>query len=81
VRVHHQLLKNIHSDLERLARINAPPEATEEMIPALLANYSYPADREELYAQRLRYGLYHYYSRRYRGANSLEQPRMEDSEQ
>ena len=81
VRVQHHLLHNIHSDLERFAKINAPPEATEEMIPDLLANYSYQADREELYAQRLRYGLYHYFSRRYRGANSLEQPRLEDSEQ
>lgn len=74
-------IRNIAKHMERLAKRNAPPEATEDLIPALLADFSFPAERHEIYWQRLRYGLYQYYARHYRPSNSLEQHRLEDSEQ
>lgn len=73
--VHAQLktLKSILKGLERLAKRNAPPEKTEELISALVADMSLPAKRREQYVQRLRHGLYYYYSRRYRPIESFEQ--------
>lgn len=59
------LLKDIRKRLERLHDKNAPPEATETLIQPLLSKINFPPDRAELYTQRLRYGLFHYYRRHY----------------
>jgi glyoxylase-like metal-dependent hydrolase (beta-lactamase superfamily II) len=66
VRTQLRLIKMISSGLERLAKRNAPPEKTESLIPRLLKDLSPPSKLRENYAQRLRYGLFQYYSRRYR---------------
>jgi len=75
--VHSQIktLKNIIKGMDRLSKRNAPPEATESLIPGLLANMSFPTHLEEQYLQRLRYGLSVYYARyvRYRGASNHDQ--------
>jgi hypothetical protein len=42
------------------------------MIPALMANYQIPAERQKQYFQRLAHGLNHYFSRHYRPAASNE---------
>jgi cyclase len=73
-------LKDVMVKLERMEEKNALPEATEDLIPDLLAELSFTRDKQVRYAQRLRYGLYHYYSRRYRSSNSLEH-RMEEDEE
>lgn len=73
VRAQLRYLKNLVKGLERLAKRNAPPEKTEDLIPKLLADISLPADRREHYIQRLRHGLYHYYSRHYRSLDSSDQ--------
>ncbi len=66
VRAQLRYIKKLLNGLERLAKRNAPPEKTESLIPRLLNDLSPPAMLRENYAQRLRYGLFQYYSRRYR---------------
>ena len=66
------LLKKAARQIERLAAKNALPEKTEDMIPGLLSNLSYPAELQEKYTQRLRAGLYQYYTRLYRPHTSIE---------
>ncbi len=65
LRAQRRMLKYIHRRLETLAGREAEPEATEQLIPKLLSDIEYPEERQEQYEQRLRYGLYHYYSRHY----------------
>lgn len=71
-----KILKNILQGLERLAKKNAPPEKTEGMISRLISNMSLPAKRREHYVQRLRHGLYFYYSQHYQPLESLDEEKM-----
>jgi glyoxylase-like metal-dependent hydrolase (beta-lactamase superfamily II) len=73
VRAQLKSLKSILKGLERLARHNALPEKTEDLISSLIADMNLPPKRREQYVQRLRHGLYYYYSRRYRPLDSFEQ--------
>jgi glyoxylase-like metal-dependent hydrolase (beta-lactamase superfamily II) len=65
-----EMLKNnlahILDILEQAARADISPEATENLIPALLSNLKIPSQIEDQYAQRLRHGLAQYYARHYR---------------
>lgn len=81
VRAQHHYLKNIARGMERLAKRNAAPEATEDLIPGLLNEVEYPPDRQEQYTQRLRSGLYQYYTRRYRPSSALEPVHFEETDQ
>jgi glyoxylase-like metal-dependent hydrolase (beta-lactamase superfamily II) len=65
-RAHLQFLRTVLKGTERLAKRNAPPEATEALVPKLLEHFPSPPDRLELYAQRLRHGIYQYYAQRYK---------------
>jgi glyoxylase-like metal-dependent hydrolase (beta-lactamase superfamily II) len=76
-----QFLKLAAKGIERLARRNSGPEATEELIPSLLAELSFEPEWQEIYTHRLRYGLYQYYARHYRPSSSLEPPVVEEDEQ
>jgi glyoxylase-like metal-dependent hydrolase (beta-lactamase superfamily II) len=58
-------LEKIHQRLEQLAARKALPYETESLVPALLADLEFPAQREAQYRQRLIYGLHHYYVRHY----------------
>lgn len=71
-------LKSILKGLERLSRRNAPPEKTEDLIPGLITEMHLPARRREHYIQRLRHGLYYYYSRHYRPIESFDQDETQD---
>lgn len=73
VRAQLKSLKNILKGLERLAKRNAPPENTEALIGGVIADLSLPTKRREQYIQRLRHGLYYYYTRSYRSLESTEQ--------
>jgi len=75
-----QLLKNILKGIERLAKKDAPPEASGDLIPSLMKGVSYPPEFEEQYIQRLRFGLFQYYARRYRPASAQEQMVPENPE-
>lgn len=68
-----QFLRTTFKTLERLARRNAPVEATEAMATKLLEHFSAPPERLEIYAQRLRHGLAQYYTRHYRPSENPDQ--------
>lgn len=60
-----QLIENTYKNIETLAAEDPQPEATEKMIPAILASLRFLASEREAYTQRLRYGLAQYYLRHY----------------
>lgn len=61
----------VRERLQKLAEKKSLPEATEEIIPGLLSRFKYPIEHHEMYYQRLRWGLYHYYARHHH-PNQLE---------
>jgi len=63
-------LKAITKAIDRIAKRNPPPEATEKLIPGLLSGLSFLPEQYEQYAQRLRAGLYQYYIRLYQLGHS-----------
>lgn len=73
IRTQLKTLKKILQGMERLAKRNAPPDKTEGMISNLISDMSIPPQRREHYIQRLRHGLYYYYSQHYQPLESLEQ--------
>lgn len=81
VRLQQQFLKNTVKGLEKYARNNSPADTTENVVPKLLADLDYPPHLEEFYFQRLKHGLYQYYSRRYRPIEVENQTKQADSEQ
>ncbi len=80
VRAQYQFMKSILKGLEKLAKRNVASEATESLIPGLLAEMQFPPHLEEQYIQRLRYGLSQYYARRYRPLEIANQARPGDDE-
>jgi len=80
VRTQQRYLKTIHKGLERLAKRNAAPEATENQATSLLSEVSFPDKYLEQYTQRLRSGLYQYYTRHYRQETPIDQLDFEESE-
>jgi glyoxylase-like metal-dependent hydrolase (beta-lactamase superfamily II) len=82
VKTMQKLFETLINGLERLAKRNAPPEATQDLVPALMSEYGFKNERGSiLYTQRLRYGLYHYYNRRYRSAGTIEEQLREEEEE
>lgn len=72
IRAQLKTLKKILQGMERLAKRNAAPEKTEGLISNLISDMSIPPQRREHYIQRLRHGLYYYYSQHYQPLESLE---------
>jgi glyoxylase-like metal-dependent hydrolase (beta-lactamase superfamily II) len=73
-------LKNILKGMERLAKRNAPMEATESLIAGLVGEGHYAPHLEEHYLHRLRYGLSQYYARRYRPLDMASQFKPHEEE-
>lgn len=67
-----KILKQILHGLEKLSKKDAPPEMTEGLIADLISGMSLPGNRRKHYIQRLRHGLYYYYSQHYQSIESLE---------
>jgi glyoxylase-like metal-dependent hydrolase (beta-lactamase superfamily II) len=76
-----KLLKSISSSIEKLGAKNAPPEATQDLAAKLATKFTASGRQRELYLTRLKYGLHQYYSRRFRPANVIGQPEIEEEEQ
>jgi hypothetical protein len=66
--VHDQIhfLHRVDEAIGGLAKKSATPEDAASLAPNLLKNFAVPAGRETQYEQRLRYGLYHLFLRRFR---------------
>lgn len=63
-----KFLSTVQKNLERLAKRKSSPEATKKLVDKLLVGFNPPAKSKILYSQRLKYGLYHCYSRSYHSA-------------
>ncbi len=59
-------MRLVESHLKALAGQKASPEATASLIPELLKGFDFPEQRQEQYTQRLKWGLFYYFSRHYR---------------
>lgn len=73
IKAQSDLVKRMHDRLEKLAKRNASPDATEKLIDAFITSFKAPAAKHKQYAQRLRYGLRHYYARQYHMGTSAEE--------
>jgi len=80
VRAQQRYLKNIHKGLERLAKRDAAPEATENLVTSLLNEVDYPNKFSDQYTQRLRSGLFQYFIHHYRQETLSDQLDFEESE-
>lgn len=69
--INHQIkfLKDTLKRLDRLAARKSAPDATQSLVQPLLRRLKFAAARREQFAQRLRYGLRHYYMRNYKEKN------------
>ncbi len=76
-----KLLKDIDEQINLLGAKNALPENTQEIAAKLLPKYPAQGKLRELYQVRLRHGLHQFYARRFRPANVIGQPEIEDDEQ
>lgn len=65
-------LKDILKKLEKLTKKKQVGDMMESLIPSLLSNFKASAARQKQYAQRLRYGLKHYYNKHYQSSDSSE---------
>jgi glyoxylase-like metal-dependent hydrolase (beta-lactamase superfamily II) len=81
IRLQYEFLREVIDAMERLSKTSLTPEAIQDLVPALLSRYSFPAELRELYSVRLRYGLHHCFARRYRLINTLGQTEVADEEQ
>jgi glyoxylase-like metal-dependent hydrolase (beta-lactamase superfamily II) len=80
--IHNQqkVLKRLAKSLNTLAKKNSAPEATEKLIPNVLAGIKMPASRREQFSNRLRTGLYQYYLRHFRPASPFEETPAQEEE-
>jgi len=75
-----KIIKDISAHVENLGKKNAPPESTQDLASRLVNKFPASGKLKELYLVRLRYGLHQYYSRRFRPANVIGQPEIEEEE-
>jgi glyoxylase-like metal-dependent hydrolase (beta-lactamase superfamily II) len=71
IRAQRDYLDQVLNKIEKLAQKKSSPDAVENLITPLLNPFKIPANRHQKYTQRLRYGLYHYYSRHYHPASNV----------
>lgn len=70
IRAQKDYLEQVLNKVGKLAQKKSPPEAVENLVTPLLNPFKIPANRHQKYAQRLRYGLWHYYARHYHPASN-----------
>jgi glyoxylase-like metal-dependent hydrolase (beta-lactamase superfamily II) len=62
-------IKDAHKRLEKLSQKKQKVDLDGNLVQQLLSNFKVPSARQKQYAQRLRYGLKHYYARHYQSDN------------
>ncbi len=70
IKAQKEYLEHVYSRIEKLAQKKSPAEELEKLVTPLLASFKVPSTKHQKYAQRLRYGLYHYYARHYHPTSS-----------
>ena len=71
IKMQKDYLEQVLHKIEKFAQKKSGPDALENLISPLLAPFKVPASRHQKYAQRLRYGLYHYYARHYHPSSNV----------
>ena len=71
IKAQRDYLEQVLHRIEKLAQKKANPDALENLISPLLNPFKIPASRYQKYAQRLRYGLHHYYARHYHPSSTV----------
>lgn len=67
-----KFLIDVQKRLERLDKQKGSPDATEKMVTKLLDKFKFPDKLRDMYTSRLRYGLFHNFSKNYRPAKSAK---------
>ena len=65
IRKQAKFLQSLSKRLDRLFAKDAPPQATEKMIPSLLKKFDFSSRLRDKYYDRLQYGLNQYYTQHY----------------
>jgi glyoxylase-like metal-dependent hydrolase (beta-lactamase superfamily II) len=65
VRKQYQVLENIHNHLEALAKKGCEPKDTLKILPNILSSFSISTAKEEQFSQRLSWGLFTYFAKKY----------------
>lgn len=73
IRAQAEFIKRVHDRLEKMAKRESSPDATEKLIEPFLEGFKSSAARHKQYAQRLRYGLHQYYARHYHMGSSADE--------
>jgi len=60
-----EVLKRMHDRLDKLGKKKSSIAAADKLADQFLKDFKAPAARQKQYAQRLRYGLHHFYVRNY----------------
>ncbi|HET6846945.1 MAG TPA: hypothetical protein VFH29_08915, partial [Anaerolineales bacterium] len=68
-----ELTKKVHDRLEKLAKRGSSPDAAEKLAETFVTGFRGSSAKHKQFAQRLRYGLRHYYARHYKMGNSAEE--------
>lgn len=64
-----KFLKKVDARLEKMAGKKNLPAATENLVSSLMDELEFPASRRPQYTARLRYGLFHYFTRHFHELN------------
>jgi glyoxylase-like metal-dependent hydrolase (beta-lactamase superfamily II) len=76
-----KILKIVSEEIGRMEPSNSEPDAIQNLATKLLHKYSASPKLRDLFATRLRYGLYQCYLRRFLPANVIVQPDMQEVEE
>ncbi len=76
-----KILKIVAEEIGQMEASNTEPEAIQVLASKLLHKYSASPKLRDLFATRLRYGLYQCYLRRFLPANVIGQPDLEEEEE
>lgn len=68
-----ELITFIHGKLEKMAARGSHADSTEKLVEPIVSKFKSSTARHKQYAQRLRYGLRHYYARHYHMGSAAEE--------
>jgi cyclase len=73
--VHQQLetIQKVHSTMEDLVQAPADGQAIDHLVPELLAGMQISPERQEMYSQRLHWGLENYFTHHYNSSDNEEE--------
>jgi glyoxylase-like metal-dependent hydrolase (beta-lactamase superfamily II) len=71
IRAQRDFLEQVLNKLEKIAQKKKSVDAVENLVSHLLNSFKFSASKHHKYAQRLHYGLLHYYARHYHPSSNL----------